>query len=104
MRGDRAVAPAAVLVESVSPRAASGSEHRGRASLDRLQILGEAEDSLSVVEADRGESLADGEDVALFSGAAEAFEKGAVASTDCDVRHVTGSTRLRSATTGSWQQ
>ena len=89
MRGDRAVAPAAVLVESVSPRAASGSEHWRRASLDRVQILGEAEDGLSVVEADRGESLADGEDVALLSGAAEPLEEGTVAATDCDVAHVT---------------
>jgi hypothetical protein len=92
VRGDRAVAPAAVLVESVSPRAASGSEHGRRASLDRVQITGEAEDGLSVVEADRGESLADGEDVALLSGAAEPFEEGTVAATDCDVAHVTGST------------
>jgi hypothetical protein len=55
VRGDRAVAPAAVLVESVSPRAASGSEHGRRASLDRVEILGEAEDGLSVVEADRSD-------------------------------------------------
>lgn len=92
MRGDRAVAPAAVLVESVSPRATSGSEHGRRASLDRVQILGEAEDSLSVVEPDRGERLADGEDVALLSGAAEPLEEGAIAATDCDVAHVTETT------------
>ena len=89
LRGDRAVAPAAVLVESISPRAAIGSEHGRRASLDRVQISGEAQDSLSVVEADRGEVLADGEDVALLSGTAEPLEEGPVAATDCDVAHVT---------------
>jgi hypothetical protein len=92
VRENRAVAPAAVLVERVSPRAASGSAHGRRASLDRVEILGKAEDGLSVVEADGGESLADGEDVALLSGAAEPFEGGAVAATDCDVRHVTEAT------------
>jgi hypothetical protein len=89
LRGDRADAPAAVLVESISPRAARGSEHGRRASLDRVQIFGQAEDGLSVVEADRGESLADDEDVALLSGAAESLEEGTVAATDCDVDHVT---------------
>lgn len=97
VRGDRAVAPAAVLVESVSPRAASGSEHGRRASLDRVQILGEAEDGLSVVEADRGESLAYGEDVALLSGAAEPLEEATVAATDCDVAHVTSGPFWRTA-------
>jgi len=97
VRGDRAVAPAAVLVESTSPRAASGSEHGRRSSLDRVQIRGEAEDSLSVVEADRGESLANGEDVALLSGATKALEQGSVAATDCDVAHVTRAPLWRTA-------
>ena len=97
LRGDRAVAPAAVLVESISPRAARGSEHGRRASLDRVKILGEAEDGLSVVEADRGEILPDGEDVALLSGATQPLEEGTFAATDCDVDHVTSGPSWRTA-------
>lgn len=39
-----------------------------------MQILREAEDCLPVVKSDRCESLADGEDVALLSRAAETLE------------------------------
>jgi hypothetical protein len=67
--------------------------------LDREQILREAEDGLTVVEADRRVVSANGEDVTLFAGSAEPLVKGAIAATDCDVAHVTGSTtKLRAAT------
>jgi hypothetical protein len=97
VRGDRAVAPAAVLVESISPRAAGWSEHRARAPRDGVEIACEAKDGLPVVEPDRRNAAPHGEDVALLSGAAEPLEEGSIAATDCDVRHVTGGPLRRRA-------
>jgi hypothetical protein len=92
MRVDRAVAPAAVLVERVSPRAGR-SEHWRGAALDGVQICREAEDRLPVVEADRGEIAPDCEHVALLPATAETLKQGAVAAADAEVCHVTRSTK-----------
>jgi hypothetical protein len=55
-----------------------------------LQILGEAKNGLSIVEADRRVIAAHGKHVALLTGATEPLVKGAIAASDCDIGHVTG--------------
>jgi hypothetical protein len=104
VRVNRAAAPARRLVESLSTRRPRGSEHGRWAARDRVQILREAKNGQPIVEADGGQIPADGEDVALLSGAAEPLEDGAIAATDCDVAHVTGSTtQLQAATSERWR-